>query len=342
MSNINTDVVISSRIRLARNVKDIPFPNRMVDTDDSIKRIVGVNEKILNNLYGACDVYYMRSMPEVNRYSLVEMHLISPKLAEKTANGALVINFVENISIMINEEDHIRAQIIEHGYNLDAAYNKIAIYDAELSKALPIAFDDHYGYLTACPTNLGTAMRASVMLFLPALAITGKLDATFKLLNSRGLTIRGVYGEDSDSESFTYQISNRGGLGMTESEIINEVKSFTDILVKSEIDTRNKLKQEQLINLEDKIMRCFGVLANSRKLDTKELNDCIAYMRLGSALGIIEADIDKLDELHIQAQNNTLCMKLGKLLENTQERNCRRAEFVRGEVKNIIFDSNKS
>ena len=217
MSQNTDDVVISSRIRLARNVNDIPFPSRLNDERASL-----IARKVYDSLQAgdSYDLYKMSNISEIDGNVLMEKHLISADLLNNNQFGAAIINESETVSIMINEEDHIREQSILKGFNLKEAYEKINAVDDCIAARIRFAFDPRLGYLTSCPTNLGTGLRASVMMFLPGLSITKNLDSCVNAVSRLNMTVRGVYGEGSDADGFLYQVSNQKTLGVSESEII--------------------------------------------------------------------------------------------------------------------------
>ena len=235
------------------------------------------------------------------------------------------------VSIMINEEDHIRAQCVLRGYGLKKAYERILEFDNQLDKDAKVAFDSRLGYLTACPTNLGTAMRASVMMFLPALTHSGQMPRLITAIQKAGLTVRGVYGEGSSSMGYMYQISNQISIGMTEQMIINSVEEVVNTLCEKELQTRKKWYQADGVLLEDKVMRAYGVLKYARRMSSKEFMEHMSNVKLGVSLGILDIEFELLNTLTELAQPANLCHYGGRML-NGEERDELRAQLVRDKI----------
>lgn len=321
------DVVYSSRVRLARNINGLPFPNKLRGEEE----IFGV---LMKGVKKACDncmkskFFMINEMDKLKAQALVEKHLISPDLVESSPYGAVVINDTEDISIMINEEDHIRAQCIVSGFGLEKAYNNLVKVDKELDKELDIAYDKDFGYLTACPTNLGSAMRASVMLFLPALTILGSINSFILKYQENGFTTRGVYGEGSDAEGYMYQISNQAAIGQSESEILTRMNFVIKKLVDAERIARKNLEKSQGINLKDEIMRAYGILKYACKMSSEEFMKTLAMVKLGVCLSYIEEDFEKINQLIVMTQPAMLCTIAGKRL-NSNERDITRMALIK-------------
>lgn len=315
--------IIISRIRLARNVAGLPF--RIRDG--------AVADKVIKEAYYALkktepfDLFKMKGLSEVKKEALKERHLISRNLIENEEFGAAIINRDESVSVMINEEDVIREQCFMRGFRLDEAYKKINFLDDALSKRLEFAFDDELGYLTACPTNLGTGMRASVMMFLPALTESGKIEALYREVSERGLTIRGVYGEGSKAEGYNYQISNEITLGAKEEEIVKEVGDTVERICLLERDETERLYGDNEIKTIDRVKRAYGILTNAFLLTYKEFLSLAGDVKLGAMLGYINiADVEKLDELTLSVRPANLIEQYG---ENMTETEC---DIYRAEV----------
>jgi protein arginine kinase len=261
--------------------------------------------------------------------AMKERHLISQNLIDNRKCGAVLINQDESLSIMINEEDVIREQCFMKGLSLQEAYKKLSNVDDELIKNLDLAFDKKFGYLTACPTNLGTGLRASVMMFLPALTESGKIGAMFKEVERLGLTVRGLYGEGSEAEGYIYQISNEVTLGVTEYDIISEVENTVIEICRAERDQmellyggRNELKTM------DKTRKAYGVLTNAVLLSYGEFLSHVAQVKLGAMLGMINInELDKIDELIISTRPANICEQYGRRL-SAVDRDLFRAEIV--------------
>lgn len=323
------DVVISSRIRLARNAEGIPFPSKLND-ERAYSLIMKSAEESARDAF-KFKFYQMAHLSDVDRKAIFERHLISRELAVNTKNGAVIISDNEDTSIMINEEDHYRIQTINKGFGLSDAYNRAVEYDKLLAGKIKLAYSEKLGYLTSCPTNVGTGLRASVMLFLPALTLSGKMAGLINSIQQMSLTVRGVYGEGSKAEGYTYQISNQVSLGQSEQEIIENVNKIVDAVCEAEINERKTLQSEEGIKLTDKIMRAYGTLTNACLLTSAELLECASYVKLGVFYGLIKLDGD-INGLIISSQPANLIKLAGKNL-NAGERDVFRAETVKKALK---------
>lgn len=296
----DSDIVISSRIRLARNLNNVPFPHLLTDdqANDIIKKVEDV---FLSNsvLAKTAKLYTMNLLSEDQRAMLAELHLISPELSSLD-RGAVIVNNDETISIMINEEDHLRIQAVSPGLQLDNAYDFADKIDDLLEEKLDFAFDETIGYLTACPTNVGTGIRASVMLHLPVLTMTEQLGKIFSTISQVGVVVRGIYGEGSQSKGNLYQISNQITLGKSEQDIIQNVSSVARQIIESERTVRQSLSEETKLRLEDKIRRSYGILTNAKLVTSKEAMALLSDVRLGIDMGILEGlDSEKVNGLFI-------------------------------------------
>lgn len=322
-------LVVSSRIRLARNFADFPYPHLCspYQADKVYAAACKVSDMQFEN-----DFIKIKSVSALERNSLIESHLISPLLT-KSKYGALILNKNRNISIMLMEEDHIRAQCIESGLNLKKCDKELSKFDDELSKAANIAYDYKLGYLTACLTNIGTGMRASVMLFLPSLTISKLIPQIKRKVEAAGLTIRGIYGEGSEAEGCMYQISNRISLGVDEQTIIEAVTDSVEAVSEAEREQRDKLYHKAGIALEDKISRALGVLKHAKLLTNDELMSCLAYVKLGVNLDLFQLDTAiTLDELLVLSQPYSL-MRMTNCGNSTLERDIARANIVKRALK---------
>lgn len=297
------DIVISTRIRLARNLYDFPFPAKL-DINGKNK----VNEMIKGILFenDRKDFSYieMKDLSRIQAVSLAESHLISPEFASKKDGSALVLSSDESVSIMLCEEDHIRLQVMKSGLALEEAYDIADKLDRMIDGKVKYAFDERIGYLTQCPTNLGTAMRASVMLHLPALTRCGQMTKLANTVSKLGLTIRGANGEGSHPVGDMYQISNQITLGITEETAIANLKSIVLQLVSQERAAAAELVKKPAE--EDKIFRALGILKNARLLSTNEFMELISIVRLGAAKGLVEIPIEKINELTVSMQPATI------------------------------------
>ncbi len=297
------DVVISTRIRLARNLYDFPFPAKL-DINGKNK----VNELIKGILFenDRKDFSYieMKDLSRIQAVSLAESHLISPEFASKKDGSALVLSSDESVSIMLCEEDHIRLQVMKSGLALEEAYDIADKLDRMIDGKVKYAFDERIGYLTQCPTNLGTAMRASVMLHLPALTRCGQMTKLANTVSKLGLTIRGANGEGSQPVGDMYQISNQITLGITEETAIANLKSIVLQLVSQERAAAAELVKKPAE--EDKIFRALGILKNARLLSTNEFMELMSIVRLGAAKGLVDIPIEKINELTVSMQPATI------------------------------------
>ena len=306
------DVVISTRIRLARNLEEYPFPARL-DT----KTRVHVNEIVRDAVPQSEGLHYieMKTLTQAQIVSLAEKHVISPEFASSADGRALLLSDSENISIMLNEEDHIREQSIVKSFDLEKAYKKIRKVDDAIINNISLAYDDNLGFLTSCPTNVGTGMRASVMLFLPALTRSGLMPALIKTLDEVKMAVRGIYGEGSQSTGYIYQVSNKVSLGYSEEEIISNVSKAVVRLCDLEEQERNKLFSQNKIGWTDKIMRSKGVLTNAYVLSTNEFFERFADVKVGVALGLIGcSDMIKLNDFLTDMLPANLMLKKGSVI----------------------------
>ena len=326
-SGNESDVVFSTRIRLARNIKGFSFVNRYTKND--ALKIIEIIENIVPSLGYGLKLLRLKDIDDITKLSLVKKHLISPEFAyNKSETGAIVINDEENICIMINEEDHIRLQVISAGLELENLLNLAIEIDKKLEQLIPYAYNDKYVFLTSCPTNVGTGLRASVMVHLPALAKTGNIRKVLEVVNNFDMNIRGVYGEGSKISGDIYQISNKQSLGISEQEVIRNLKIITDKVIEQERLARKILAKNQ-IELEDKVYRAYGILANSRKLSSEEANILLSDVKLGTDMGIIKELNDlKVRKLEMYTKPANLQKYVGQTLDG-YERDVKRAEIVK-------------
>ncbi len=325
-----SDVIVSSRVRLARNIKEFPFKIRMskVQKEKMLEKIKFITPQIGYGL----KFMYLKDMDDITKMSLVEKNIISPELALAEDDEAILINDEENICIMLNEEDHIRLQVFTSGLDLQNTLNLAVEIDNKLDELLGFSCNEKYGYLTACPTNVGTGLRASVMVHLPALKITGNLSKILHIVNNFGMTIRGMYGEDSQSKGDIYQISNIQTLGMDEKEIILNLENITKKVVEQERLARKYLAKNG-IELEDKVYRSYGILTNARKLNSDECSNLLSNVKLGTDLGIItELDDLTVKKMMLYTKPANLQKFLGKILDANQ-RDIKRAEIIKQIIK---------
>ena len=323
-----SDVVISTRIRFARNLKEYPFPCRL--SEDKKRKVASIiKEAVLEGHSAISDRFKYIQMSELTQeeaVSLVERHLVSPEfISGRQGRGLLLLND-ESVSIMINEEDHVRIQVINRGMKLNETYELADKIDTLLDERLDFAFDEKLGYLTQCPTNIGTGMRASLMLHLPALQESGAMGKIAASLSKLGIVIRGLYGENTDPSGAIYQLSNQVTLGITEQEAIKNLHDIAMQLVAQERNTREQLSEN--INMLDSIYRSYGILSYAKLISNSECMKLLSNVRFGVEMGCFEIDFDTLDRLFIEIQPATLMKNIGKKL-TPAERDHIRAELVR-------------
>ena len=319
----DSDVVVSSRVRIARNIAGKKFVSTA--SDEELKDVLMTIKN--SNIDSDLHFINLSNLDELMKNSLVEKRVISRDLLEMKETGIL-LNDTEDISIMINEEDHLRIQVMKPGFNLDEALSDAIRVDEKISSKINYAYNDKYGFLTACPTNLGTGLRASVMLHLPALRLTGKIEKVLEVVNKVNLNVRGVYGEGTEAIGDLYQVSNKISLGVTEEEIVENVKLIVQKLIEQERKAREYLKN-QGETFEDKISRTYGNLVYARKMTYSECAKIISIVRLGISMGIItEIDNKKLNKISILTKPATLQKYLKKEL-SAEERDIERAKVIK-------------
>lgn len=327
---LERNIVISSRIRLARNLKNYKFPI-LLDSKEANKVVIDVKDavdKINKSYLKDMNFFKVKDIPSIERNVLIEKHLISPELTKKANLSGVILSRDEKITIMINEEDHIRLQILGSGLCLEECWKKSSEIDDDLEENLGYTFDENVGYITSCPTNLGTGMRASVMLHLPALSLTNQTDKILFAASQLGIAVRGVYGEGTKSMGNLYQLSNQSTLGLSEERIIDRINKITLQIIDKEKLTRKALLENNKIALEDKILRAYGILKNAKIITTEEAMKLISNVKLGIEMGLIK-DItsSQLDILTIEVQpNNIQSITREELTEN--ERDIKRAEII--------------
>ena len=325
-----SDVVISSRIRLARNISGHPFLSKASESDRrQIYRTIcdcitspGVVEDAL--------VFDMESVEDLDRQVLVERHLISRQHADGEGARGVAVSRGERLAIMINEEDHLRIQALRSGLQIGVLYEEISKLDGQLDRQVEFAFDKQYGFLTACPTNVGTGMRVSVMLHLPALKITSQIEHLFRAAKDMRLAVRGLHGEGTDAIGDFFQISNQVTLGKTEDELVEEFGSeIIPKIVSYEVAAREALLNERTSLLDDKIWRAYGALGNARTISSDESLFLLSHVRMGVSMGRCkDLDLTKVNEMFIRSQSAHLQKLSGRRLDGA-ERSVARADFLR-------------
>ena len=325
-SGKESDVAISTRIRFARNLNGFKFN---LDKKEDIEKL---ENKIKDNLYGigyGLKFFKLSDMDNITKMSLVEKNIISPEFVlNKNDIGSILINDEENICIMINEEDHLRIQVFSPGFDLENTLNLAIELDEKLGEVLGYAVSKKYGYLTQSPSDCGTALRASVMVHLPGLKLTENIEKVLRAINNFGINIRGMYGENSKCIGDLFQISNEQSLGITEREIVKNLKVIVEKIINQERSAR-KLLSKNSIDLEDKVYRSFGLLSNCRKISLNETLELLSDVKLGTDLGILKEVSDlKVQKLYTLTKPANLQKHFGNTYEAI-ERDAKRAELIK-------------
>ena len=329
-----SDVVISTRIRLARNLNGYPFPHLM-----SQAQMKEVNEKVRDALIGGNTALRDRfryieaeKLSPVELASLAGRHLISPEFAGKPDGRAILLMDDESVCIMLNEEDHVRIQVMGSGMQLEKAYDMADKIDSILDETLNVAFDEELGYLTSCPTNLGTGMRASLMLHLPASEADGTLRRIAASLGKVGATIRGSYGEGSQSTGAMYQISNQVTLGISEKDTVSNLTDIANQIISLEKKSRGQLMSSE--SYQDTVWRALGILKTARVMSSSEFASLYSALRVGVAEGLVKGmTLGQLSEAYESVQPARLMEQYGENMNATQ-RDKKRAEILRGVFRN--------
>ncbi len=325
-------IVLMTRIRLARNLAGRPFPGwarpaqretileecrNAVSSAPQMKRSVNVS---------------VSDLSELQKQILVERHLISRELSGAKSGSGVVISKDQAFSVMVNEEDHLRIQVLRAGFQLKKTWNAINDIDSALEEKLDYAFSPTLGYLTACPTNLGTAMRASAMMHLPALVISSQMEKVVRAVNQLGMVVRGLFGEGSDASGSIFQISNQTTLGESEDEIIRRLGSVLNSIIEHELNARQRLLESDAPKLFDKIGRAYGILQNSHLLSSSESMNLLSLLRLGVDLGTFPEDSRAvIDRLFIEAQPGHILLQSKQSEMDSTRRDMLRAERLRSE-----------
>ena len=327
-----SDIVVSSRIRLARNLSSFPFTSRASAHQKSeIDQLL--RDKIARlDMQPALEYVQLPGLPPLDRQLLVERQLISRELANSDGPRGVAVAPSETVSIMVNEEDHIRLQVIRSGFALDECWQDIDRLDDALEQRVHYAFSEEFGYLTACPTNVGTGMRASVMLHLPALVLAKQIEKVFRALQKIHLAVRGLYGEGSRASGDFYQISNQVTLGKSETTILTEIREVIPQIIAYERQARNALTRESRQLLHDKVHRALGTLKSAMMITSEETMDLLSSVRLGISVGLLEdITVPTVNELFIHTQSAHLQKLMGTALD-TEERNTARARYLRSRL----------
>ncbi|PZE19169.1 protein arginine kinase [Paenibacillus xerothermodurans] len=331
----DSDIVISSRIRIARNLQSYPFPmlSTNLQSREVLDKLSGVLESEDLRTISNFSLLSLDTLDELEKRVLVEKRLISPALANESRNGAVILSDNESISIMVNEEDHLRIQCLYPGFQIEEAWDLASQIDDIFEVHLDYAFDEQRGFLTSCPTNVGTGIRASVMIHLPALAITQQINRILSAITQVGLAVRGLYGEGSEALGNLFQISNQITLGQSEQEIIDNLYGVVRQIIEHERAAREKLRAETKAKLVDRVSRSFGILSFAAIMDSKEAAQRLSDVRLGIDLGIIKnVPIQVMNELLVMTQPGFLQQVAGEKL-TAEERDIRRAQLIRDKFK---------
>lgn len=331
----NAEVVLSSRIRLARNISNLPFPHQMSEAqaNELIRQVeAGVREINLVGLSSKVELFKLADTPALDRQVLVEKHLISPQQAQQAKGRAVAISEDESVSIMVNEEDHLRIQCLAPGLQLKQTWQTASLVDDALEQKLNYAFHAQRGYLTACPTNVGTGLRASVMMHLPGLVLTQQAGGLFHRLSQLGLVVRGLYGEGTDAAGHIFQVSNQTSLGKAEEEIIDHLESVVLKVVEAEKAARHHLHTEMPLQMEDRIGRAYGILSSARVITSEETMKLLSDVRLGIDMGLFpKLSFKTVNELMIAMQPAFLQKAEGREL-SPLDRDARRATLIRSRL----------
>ncbi|MEW6227074.1 MAG: protein arginine kinase [Bacillota bacterium] len=329
----SADVVLSSRVRLARNLEGIPFPHRASDAD--LARVADQVQRVIRAVRGLSDLVVIRlsEAQALDRQILVEKHLISPQHAQGAKHRLVAVRADETISVMVNEEDHIRIQALLPGLQLDDALRLASEVDDMFESKLDYAFDEKLGYIAACPTNTGTGLRASVMVHLPALATTGQVGRVLAAVSNVGIAVRGLYGEGTEATGNLFQLSNQVTLGRSEGELVENLAGVTRQVIDQERSVRDRLVRERRDQLEDKVNRAYGLLSHARLITSEEALGLLSDVRLGVESGLLsDVDAKTLNELMVITQPAYLQRIMGRDL-GPQERDLRRAALIRERIR---------
>ncbi|NWK54962.1 protein arginine kinase [Verrucomicrobiaceae bacterium N1E253] len=331
----DSSIVLTSRIRLARNISDVPFPGwaRKPERIEIMTRLRPAVESLteMRNAFSQ----QLSELTSVQKQVLVERHLISREQAARNEGSAAVVNRDQTLSVMINEEDHLRLQSIRSGLHLREAYKLITKIDQQLEKSLPYAFDHELGYLTACPTNVGTGLRASAMLHLPGLVISDHIGQVIQAVAKLGLAVRGIFGEGTESLGHLFQISNQSTLGETEDEIINRLERVICKVRDHERNARIKLAEDDPQMLADKIGRAYGLLRHAYVIDSKEALTHLSLIRLGGDMGCFPKEVISLCDTLLMDIEPAHLQHISDKKLTPEQRDIIRAEIIRDRLQNI-------
>jgi len=325
----DSDIVISTRIRLARNIAGYPFVSRLKPNQRA-----ELSQRLCDNLVSGgvlpeCRYFDLKVASQIERRLLVERHLISKEHEDAEGERGVAIRLDEAVSIMVNEEDHLRIQVLNCGFELDKVWRTTSQVDTAMGERVPYAYSERLGFLTACPTNVGTGMRASVMLHLPALELAKQIEKVFHAVAKINLVVRGLYGEGTQASGNLYQVSNQITLGKAEEEILHEIQGIIPEIVENERRARHFLMERNRQQLEDRVWRAYGMLRHARVISSSETIALLSHLRLGVHLGILgDLNIPALNQLFVQTLPAHLQILEGKELD-PQTRDLARAAYIR-------------
>ncbi len=329
-------IVISSRVRLARNLNDYNFPH--LQDEESGRKVMelakgALTAKEVQELVDGIEFISLEELSPLDRLILMEKHLISPQLADGEGQcHGIALSEDEAVSVMVNEEDHLRLQVLFPALQLKEAWNLASKVDDLLESRLDFAFDEQYGYLTCCPTNVGTGLRASVMMHLPAIAMTNQANRFFMSLSKLGFVVRGLYGEGTQAKGNLFQVSNQITLGLSEEELIGNLTSVSRQIIEQEQLARDEMRKESLAQLEDMVFRSYGILTNAYIISSEEAVAHLSNVRLGLDMGLLrDVQYRKLNELLVETRPAFLRKLAGKEID-AFNRDFKRAELIRNSL----------
>ncbi len=331
-----SDVIISSRVRLARNLRGVPFSGQgtAADEDRVVEQVLDAARKSAHFADGS--YFDMTALPDADRQLLVERHLVSPALASGERRGGVLVGKGETFGVMVNEEDHLRLQALFAGFEPEAAWQVVNQIDDEICGALDIAFDHRFGYLTACPTNVGTGLRASILIHLPGLVLVQSVEQVLRGISQVGLTVRGFHGEGTEVVGSLFQISNQVTLGKSEPEILETLERVVRQIIDYESDARQTLLRDAEAQIHDKIWRAYGLLRNAHVLGCDEYMNLSSAVRLGIGCGVLkEIDAQQLNELMVLVQPSHV-QRLANSVLSEDEKDVSRADMVRARFANGV------
>ncbi|MCP3964917.1 MAG: protein arginine kinase [Lentisphaerae bacterium] len=330
------DIAISSRIRLARNIEGVPFPiaasaENLEQSQTAIELALKKSRSIGKDAF----LFRMESIEPIDRQLLLERRLISTEFVQKGKGASLALRDDESIAVMVNEEDHLRIQALRPGMQLNEVWSVINKLDNELERQLPYAFDSKLGFLTSCPTNVGTGMRASVMLHLPGLVLSGQINAAIQGVSKLGMAVRGIFGEGTDNRGNLFQVSNQSTLGESEEQIIERLDGVIKQLITHEKNARMNLLENNQYFLLDHVGRSYGVLRHAYTISSEEALNSLSGIRIGVDMGMFSSvDLHTVNELFLSI-NPAHLQKFAEKHLDSKERDVYRAALVRERLKNL-------